>query len=62
MDNAAFLGPASEHDIARQIAAARGRSGPNSEYLLALAEALRTLGKHDEHVQAIARHLGAFLD
>ncbi|SFC19059.1 gamma-glutamylcyclotransferase [Massilia yuzhufengensis] len=56
-ENAAFLGPASERDIARQIAAARGPSGPNSEYLLELARALRGLGKHDAHVHAIERHL-----
>ena len=56
-ENAAWLGPASERDIARQIAAARGPSGPNSEYLLELARALRELGKHDEHVHAIERHL-----
>jgi cation transport regulator ChaC len=56
-ENAAYLGPASEQDIARQIATARGPSGPNSDYLLALAEALRELGRTDEHVHAIERHL-----
>lgn len=61
IDNAAFLGPASEQDIARQIATARGPSGPNSEYLLALAEALRELGRHDEHVHAIEAHLRTLL-
>lgn len=60
-ENAAFLGPASERDIARQIAIARGPSGPNSEYLLALARALRELGKHDEHVHAIELHLAEFI-
>jgi cation transport regulator ChaC len=57
-ENAAFLGPASEYDIARQIAASRGPSGPNSEYLLELARALRELGKDDAHVFAIEKHLG----
>ena len=56
-ENAAFLGPADERDIARQIATARGPSGPNSDYLLALAQALRELGKPDAHVFAIERHL-----
>lgn len=60
-ENAAYLGPASERDIARQIAGARGPSGPNSEYLLELARALRELGRHDEHVHAIERHLQELL-
>lgn len=58
-DNAAYLGPASEADIARQIARARGPSGPNSEYLLQLAQALRELGKPDAHVFALERQLMA---
>lgn len=59
-ENAAYLGPASERDIARQIAGARGPSGPNSEYLLELARALRELGKPDAHVFEIERHLAGF--
>ncbi len=60
-ENAAYLGPASERDIARQIASAEGPSGPNSEYLLELAKALRELGKFDAHVFEIERHLLAFV-
>lgn len=56
-DNAAFLGAATEQEIARHIAASCGPSGPNSDYLLGLANALRELGKEDEHVFAIERHL-----
>ena len=56
-ENQAYLGPADELDIARQIATARGPSGPNSEYLLGLAQALRELGKPDPHVFALERHL-----
>ncbi len=59
-ENAAYLGPASELDIARQIAASRGPSGPNSEYLLELAKALRELGKDDAHVFEIETHLLGF--
>jgi cation transport regulator ChaC len=59
-ENAAYLGPASEREIARQIAGAEGPSGPNSEYLLELAKALRELGKFDEHVFEIERHLAEF--
>ncbi|MES2068828.1 MAG: gamma-glutamylcyclotransferase [Pseudomonadota bacterium] len=56
-ENAAYLGPASELDIARQIAASIGPSGHNSDYLLDLAAALRTLGKDDTHVFEIEQHL-----
>lgn len=56
-DNAAFLGPASSEDIARQIASSTGPSGPNRDYLLHLAEALRALGDHDSHVFEIETHL-----
>jgi cation transport protein ChaC len=56
-DNAAYLGPASEQDIAVQIAAAVGPSGRNSEYLMELAQALRQMGKADPHVFTIERHL-----
>jgi cation transport regulator ChaC len=56
-ENAAYLGPATEHEIARQIAASQGPSGPNSEYLLELAKALRALGRDDPHVFEIERHL-----
>ena len=56
-DNAAFLGEASELDIARHIARSHGPSGPNRDYLNDLAAALRTLGKCDPHVFAIEQHL-----
>jgi len=56
-DNAAFLGEASDAAIAAQIAGACGPSGPNRDYLLALAQALRELDQPDAHVFAIERHL-----
>ncbi|WP_338847559.1 gamma-glutamylcyclotransferase [Massilia sp. W12] len=52
-DNASWLGPAPQEDMARQIARAHGPSGPNHEYLLRLAQALRELGCHDAHVFAL---------
>ncbi len=57
-DNAAFLGEASEAAIALQIAGASGPSGPNRDYLVALAHALREMGKEDPHVFAIESYLG----
>ncbi|ALS97160.1 gamma-glutamylcyclotransferase [Lacimicrobium alkaliphilum] len=56
-DNEAWLGPATEAEIAAHIARSEGPSGPNSEYLLKLAEALRELDEHDEHVFAIEQEL-----
>lgn len=61
-DNAAFLGPATEPQIARHIAAAHGPSGRNRDYLLHLAGALRALGADDPHVFAIERELLAYAD
>ena len=56
-DNAAFLGPAPEDEIARHIHASHGPSGANRDYLLHLAEALRELGAEDEHVFGLERRL-----
>jgi|SRR5699024_497634 len=56
-DNAAFLGPASDTEIATQIAHSSGPSGPNREYLLQLADALRALGYDDPHVFNLERRL-----
>ena len=58
-DNTAFLGEAPEQEIARHIARSIGPSGPNSDYLNHLAHALRELGRHDQHVFEIERHLAA---
>lgn len=55
--NEAFLGPAPEADIARHIARAHGPSGSNREYLLQLADALRSLGADDPHVFEVERQL-----
>lgn len=58
-DNAAYLGPATEPEIARHVADAHGPSGANSDYVLDLADALRRLGADDPHVFAIERELHA---
>ena len=56
-ENAAYLGPASDVEIARQIAATAGPSGQNRDYVLALADALRQMRCNDDHVFAIERAL-----
>ena len=52
-DNPNYLGPAAAEAIARQVRAAHGPSGPNIEYVLRLAEALREIAAEDAHVFAI---------
>ncbi len=49
-----WLGDAPLGAMAAQIRAARGPSGPNHEYVLRLAEALRALDADDAHVEALA--------
>jgi len=61
-ENAAFLGPASEREIAHHIARSQGPSGPNRDYLIDLAAALRELDADDAHVFAIERHLQELID
>jgi cation transport regulator ChaC len=52
--NPNYLGPAMDSEIAAQIRDAHGPSGPNIEYALELAAALRGIDADDEHVFAIA--------
>jgi len=59
-DNAAYLGPDDDESMAQQIANAHGPSGPNAEYLQKLAESLRELGAHDEHVFTLDSLLARF--
>src|SRR5262249_30266568 len=54
-DNPNHLGPASLRDIAKQMRHAAGPSGPNTEYVVRLGEALRELGAEDPHVFEIER-------
>jgi len=56
-ENAHFLGPLPEREIADVIRARRGPSGPNAEYALLLRDALRALDVRDEHVEAVVAHL-----
>lgn len=54
-ENHAFLGPASDHEIAAHIASASGPSGTNRDYLLQLAQALHELDAPDPHVHGLAQ-------
>lgn len=58
-DNPYHLGPASLEIMITQIRAATGPSGANVEYVLRLAEALRTMEIIDPHIDELARALGA---
>lgn len=51
-DNPFFLGPASNQEMARQIYHSVGPSGPNKDYLLNLAQAVRSIAPHanDPHL------------
>ena len=52
--NPNFLGHAPTPAIASQIRACAGKSGTNTDYALRLADSLRALGLHDDHVFEIA--------
>lgn len=58
-ENPNYLGPAPAAEIARQVIDAVGPSGPNTEYVLRLAESLRKFDMEDAHVFEIARLVGA---
>ena len=58
-ENPYHLGPAPLSGMVAQIRAAVGPSGPNVEYVLRLAEALRAMELDDPHVDEIARALDA---
>ena len=56
-ENAAWLGPADDAEIARHVVGAAGPSGRNSDYVRKLAEALRELGADDPHVFGVEARL-----
>ena len=55
--NPNYAGPAPLEEIARVVVRAHGPSGPNLEYVLRLAEALREMGADDPEVFALERLL-----
>jgi cation transport protein ChaC len=55
--NPHFLGEVPEDAIAAHVRRSHGPSGPNIDYVKNLAAALRELGIHDPHVEAIMRSL-----
>ncbi len=56
-NNHAYMGPATEPELATVIAQSHGPSGSNREYVLQLAEALRELSIDDAHVFELERLL-----
>lgn len=61
-DNPNYLGPAPIEQIAEQVVGAKGPSGPNPEYVLELAEALRGMSAEDPHVFALEAAVRARLE
>lgn len=59
--NPNYLGPASPTDIAHQVRDAKGPSGPNTEYVMRLAESLRNFDVDDPHVFAVDSELRKIL-
>ena len=61
--NPQFLGRESPEDVARVIAASRGPSGANAEYLFMLEESLASLGGEsgDSHIKDLARRVKQLL-
>ncbi len=57
-DNANYLGPMSDEEIAFVVRRAQGLSGANREYVLRLHQALVDIGTYDPHVAALVRLLG----
>jgi len=57
-DNPNYLGDAPLEAIAAQVRRSRGPSGPNPEYVLELARALREMGADDPHVFDLAALVG----
>jgi cation transport regulator ChaC len=55
--NPNFLGPAPLDEMLAQMRTARGKSGPNTEYILRLAESLRALDAPDPHLDHLAQAL-----
>jgi len=58
--NVNYLGPAPLDAIAHQVNRAAGPSGPNREYVLRLAEAMRGIDASDPHVFSLERRLLGF--
>jgi cation transport regulator ChaC len=52
-----YLGPAESESLAAQIAAARGPSGENSEYVYRLASCMRELGVEDAELFELERRV-----
>ena len=59
--NPHYLGPATPSEIARQVKDAVGPSGPNTEYVMRLADSLRRFDVDDPHVFAVDAELRRLL-
>lgn len=60
-ENPHWAGPAPIDELAEQVVRAEGPSGPNVEYLVELARALREIGAQDRHVFRLEREVRELL-
>ncbi|XP_048557649.1 gamma-glutamylcyclotransferase 2-3 [Triticum urartu] len=60
--NQNYLGPAPLEEMAKQIYLAKGPTGPNTEYLFKLEDALNKIGVVDQHVQDLANAVRNYAD
>jgi hypothetical protein len=59
-DNEEYTGPAPIDELAKRIAAARGMSGPNVDYLVNLAKSLHALGVPDLHADLLCARVAYY--
>ena len=60
--NPNYLGPLPLSELSAQIASSTGPSGPNSQYLFMLCEAMREYGLHDDDLFELEKQVQSRLE